>query len=204
MTSKLLRTIVGVGIALGAAPACFGRTAIGDDRSPSDEAGDDTPRERPEPQAPNVDASDARPQRPAEPTEPGDGGIGPLDASPGVEGGMGVLDASPGIDAGVADASSDAPIDPYCDVWWPPTKGSPYRGRVACVDPLHECDDAWAPWGCFELIAPNVCSFDRSWEGPLYCFDGQWRCPPGFDDGPRCTCFGPLPAGETCPTDGGG
>jgi hypothetical protein len=214
MTSKLLRTIVGVGMALGAVPACLGRTAVGDDRSASDEAGDDTPGERSDARGPDVDASvpippdPEEPGRPPDPTEPVDGGSGVPDASPGDashgdDGGTGVLDASPGDDAGAVDASSDAPIDPYCDVWWPPTKGTPERGRVPCVDPLNECEDAWVPRGCMELLAPNVCSFERSWEGPLYCFDGQWRCPPGFDDGPRCVCFGPLPAGETCATDGG-
>ena len=209
MTSKLLRTIVGVGIALGAVPACLGRTAVDDDRLPSDETADDTPAERADARAPDVDASEPNPpdpnppDTPPEPTEPSDGGAGMIDASQGDDGGTGVIDASPGDDAGVVDASSDAPIDPFCDVWWPPTKGSPDRGRVPCVDPLNECVNAWVPRGCMELLAPNVCSFERSWEGPLYCFDGEWRCPPGFDDGPRCVCFGPLPTGETCPTDGG-
>jgi hypothetical protein len=104
-------------------------------------------------------------------------------------------------DGAVTDAATDAPIDPFCDVAWPPTKGNPEPGRVACVDPLGECKNV-EPGRCYRLLAPYQCDITDDRVGPLYCISGEWHCPPGADDGLRCRCWGPLPAGQTC-TDAG-
>lgn len=206
MTSKLRRTIVGVGIALGgAAPACFGRTDVAD--LSSYEEPDDLPN-NPDTRTPDATPADASP--PIR-NDAGDGSVKPVtpmpdaappDASPPD---ASLPDAGPDVDADLVDAASDAAVDaandgmdPFCEVSWPPTKGGPLPPRAPCVDPLNECENAFPPRGCFILAAPGVCGPDRTWEGPLYCINGEWRCPPGTEDGPRCVCFGPLPAGETC------
>jgi len=204
MTSKLKRTIVGVGIALGAAPACFGRTDVGSDRSPSGETDDDGTNDQGDARPPDAQPIDAGTPDRVEPTDAGaPDRIDPTDGSV-------PPDAAPDIDADVTDASSDASVDPFCDVSWPPTKGDPDPGRVACVDPLKECTDAWPPRQCYRLLAPFTCDPTMQRVGPLYCIGGQWQCPPGTDQGSRCRCYGPVPAGQTCtdaglmPADAGG
>jgi hypothetical protein len=159
MTSKLRRTIVGVGIALGgAAPGCFGNSTADGDASDSDD-----------------DTFDA-----------GDPDAGGPDAS---------FDAS-------SDAFADS-VNPFCDVSWPPTKGNPTPGRVACVDPLGECVDAWPPNRCYKMLDPGVCITDQDRQGPLYCVNGEWHCPPGSDDGTACRCFPPSEADiGICPDAG--
>jgi hypothetical protein len=213
VTSKLRRTIVGVGIALGgAAPGCFGRTDVAE-LAPLEGSDEPTATDTPDDRTPDATPTDAgRPSRvdagndsgsnepPTADAGPSDGG--PPDAAP--------PDAAPNLDAGMTDAASDAAVDasndaadPFCDVAWPPTKGLPDPRSAPCVDPLNECKgNAYVPRGCFRLLAPDVCSYERTWEGPLYCIDGEWRCPPGTEDGPRCVCFGPLGEGQTC-TDAG-
>jgi hypothetical protein len=186
MTSKLRRTIVGVGIALGgAAPACFGRTDVasdfatpGDPDEGNERAPDDGSRE------PN--AADAAPPDRA-------------DAS---DGGASAPDAADAGDGATMDAATDAPIDPFCDVSWPPTKANWFSGPVACVDPLNECKNTPVPYQCFRLIEPHVCDPSETRVGPLYCIGGEWRCPPGAAERSGCLCYGPLPAGKTC-TDAG-
>jgi len=191
MTSKLRRTIVGVGIALGgAAPGCFGRTQMLDD-SPSADTEDETTVPLPDARAPEPSPTDAGPPDRSDATDADT----TLDAMPDA-----TPDATPGIDGGL-DASSDGAVDPFCDVSWPPTKGTPSPGRVPCVDPLHECAGAYPPYRCFKLVAPFHCD-GEALEGPLYCIGGEWRCPPGADDGMRCRCWGTLPAGQSC-TDAG-
>lgn len=214
MTSKLLRTIVGVGIALGgAAPACLGRTDVDGEASRAEQA-DDEPSAVPEPREPDADPPDAPPSDAGGPdrVEPTDSGFQPPDTPPNADAGAPDAASDAASDAGrdaASDAAFDASIDaggdagdPFCDVAWPPTKGVPDPRRAPCVDPLKECTGVVPPRGCFRLIEPGVCSYDRTWEGPLYCFDHEWRCPPGTEDGPRCVCFGPLPPGQTC-TDAG-
>jgi hypothetical protein len=198
-TSKLLRTIVGVGIALGAAPACFGRTEVASDASPFGPKDDDTTFN---PSGRGLDGGPSDANSP-DPVDPPIVDASHEEAAP--DGAPIVDAAADAADAG-ADAADagDAAADPFCDVAWPPTKGGPFPPNAPCFDPLHECDDAWVPRGCHELFAPGVCSYERSWEGPLFCIDGEWRCPTGSEDGPRCECFGPLPPGETCATDAGG
>jgi hypothetical protein len=161
MTSKLRRTIVGVGIALGgAAPACFGRTDVLSDFPTPGEGDDETE-------------------------------LAPDDGVP-----------DPGQPDATNDDATGTPIDPFCDVSWPPTKGNQFSGPVACVDPLHECTGKRLPYQCIRLIEPYVCDFRETRVGPLYCIGGEWRCPPGTDPGARCRCSGPLEPGKTC-TDAG-
>ena len=165
MTSKLRRTIVGVGIALGGAtPACFGRTDVSPDF--------------PWPGEPDEESEHTPDTGVPEPS----GGGPPSD--------------------GAMDAETDASIDPFCDVSWPPTKGNRFSGPVACVDPLRECTGKQLPYQCIRLIEPFVCDFRETRVGPLYCIGGEWRCPPGTDEGARCRCYGPRPPGQTC-TDAG-
>ncbi|HEX6764221.1 MAG TPA: hypothetical protein VF103_02060 [Polyangiaceae bacterium] len=193
MTSKLLKTIVGVGIALGAAPACLGRSSTGEL---------EPPREDGEPTSEPVPTGSSRPD-----ASPPDAGPDVVSTPPDAD----VSDAETGdasvTDAGSLDASTDAG-DPFCDVSWPPTKGgSP--GKVACVDPLGDCADTWPPWRCYRVVGENTCSNQFQFEGPLYCIDGQWRCPPGSSEGASCLCWGPLSAGQSCSdagviVDGGG
>jgi hypothetical protein len=157
MTSKLRRTLVGVGIALGGvAPGCFGNSAGGDDGA-SDDDDDDT-----------VDA-------------------GPPDVQ--------------NADAAV-DAWADA-MDPFCDVSWPPTKGNPTPGTVPCVDPLGECTDDYPPIRCYKMVEPGICLRDQDRQGPLYCVDGQWQCPPDSTEGTGCRCWPPTEADVgICPDAG--
>jgi hypothetical protein len=171
VTSKLRRTLVGVGIALGgAAPGCFGRTDVSDRHSPPDD--DDT-------------AGDQR-----------DAGL------PDPDGGIDGDSGAPEAEGGALDASSDGAADQFCDLWWPPTKGSAVWGPVPCVDPLDECANLLPPWRCYRMIAPYTCDLQASQEVPLYCIGGEWRCPPGSDPGERCKCWGPLEPGQVC-SDGG-
>jgi hypothetical protein len=175
MTSKLRKTIVGVGIALGgAAPACFGRTDIVGDLPEPGERDEETEL------TPDARASDPRP----------DGGEA-------ADGSM--TDAG---DGAVPDAATDAPIDQFCDISWPPTKGNRFYGPVPCVDPLHECKNKPLPYQCIRLIEPYVCDWNETRVGPLYCIGGEWRCPPGTAERSGCRCYGPLPPGKTC-TDAG-
>jgi hypothetical protein len=175
VTSKLQRALVGVGMALGgAAPACLGRTAVaGDFPSPGE------------------------PDGVTEPTL-ADSGSDASDASDVTD----ASDATDASDGAAMDAASDALIDPFCDVSWPPTKGNEFSGPVACVDPLRECSNEPLPYRCIRLLEPYVCDLTETRVGPLYCIGGAWRCPPGTDDGARCVCYGPLPPGKTC-TDAG-
>ena len=225
MTSKLRRTIVGVGIAFGgAAPGCFGRTDVrGDFATPSES---DDGNQLADARAPEAGPTDGAPPDRADPSpvpdamSPGDADVADandaavIDAASDAASDADVTDADvvdagndaavsdAGVtDADVADAATDAPIDPFCDVSWPPTKGGP-GGRVACVDPLGECKNVEPPWRCIRLLAPYHCDTTADRVGPLYCISGEWHCPPGTDDGSRCRCWGPLPAGQTC-TDAG-
>jgi len=160
MTSKLRRTIVGVGIALGGtAPGCFGSSSA-DDAAPG--SGDD---------------------------DTSDGGV------PDAQSSDAAMDAS-------TDAWPDA-TDPFCDVSWPPTKGNPTPGTVACVDPLGECANAFPPSRCFKMVEPGACLTNQDRQGPLYCVNGQWECPPGTDNGASCWCWPPSEADVgICPDAG--
>jgi hypothetical protein len=193
MTSKLRRTIVGVGIALGGAvPACFGQSQTGDTRREPDDAHADG--DVPDASSSEAAATDAATDRSAV-TDAA------LDASTDA-----TIDAALDVVTDAAlDASTDATIDaadPFCDVSWPPTKGNPTPGTVPCVDPLGECTDAWPPWRCYEMPSPGTCLGEHDRVGPLYCIGGQWLCPPGSDDGQRCECW-PLPDGSGCNDAGG-
>ena len=173
---------MGVGIALGgaAAPGCFGRSHFDAGDAAAGAAGDSNHE---------PDTSDALTD-------------GTSDAS--------TDSASDASSDGALDASADGPIDPYCDVSWPPTKANPTPGTVPCVDPLHECADASPPWRCYRMIEPGTCLRETDYDGPLYCVDGDWRCPPNSDEGERCTCWsadgGGCPdasAGDMPGADGG-
>jgi hypothetical protein len=127
VSSRLLHTIVGVGIALGAS-GCWARSELPDAAGAQAEGGE---------------AGSAGDQATGGTMVGGREGVG------GNAGTGGVLGTS-----GTSGGDPFQGFDPFCDATWPNTKGTP--PRPACVDPRSECDPFdWHR--CQRVLGPYSC-----------------------------------------------
>jgi hypothetical protein len=94
------------------------------------------------------------------------------------------------------------PIDPFCDVTWPPTKANPDPQAMPCVDPFNQCTDARLQ-NCYRTLDGGACEGGDGRLAPLYCVEGVWQCPPGSLPPESCACFVWNSAARTCPGTGG-
>ena len=150
MTSKLRRTIVGVGIALGgAAPGCFGRSHFDAGDAGAGAAGDSNRRAgrvRRFRTTAHVAATRVRRRRrrarrvamTARSTRP---------------------QTAPSIRTATCRGRR--------------RRETRRRARVPCVDPLHECTDAYPPWRLLPDARTGNVSRETDYDGPLYCVDGR-------------------------------
>jgi hypothetical protein len=191
LKSKLWQTLVGVGVALGGAPlACLGKSAAPAGESDSGggagvAGGGVVPR--------GGSAGEAAPG--------GGGGVTPVGAGGAPPAGAGGVQSG-----GVAGALADGgvPVDPFCEVTWPPTKANPEPQALPCVDPFNQCTTADVPY-CLRVLEGGACEFGDGRAEGLICVAGAWECPPGWMASGFCTCFATNGGESNCERpDGGG
>lgn len=222
MRSKLLHTVVGVGIALGAS-ACGGLASPGHEASGAKGASPEGGRgdlARGGSGAGGLGGgagliSDARGGVGSGPAAGGAGngfsasssaiggvgstaGDGPAAGAAALGGSAGAPSDATGGAAGGGAGGGLQGFDPFCDATWPTTKGH-HSTRPVCVDPTGACDPADQA-RCTELSAPYWC---EDWmEYSPFCIDSAWVCAPGFVLPSDCRCWGSAPEGMAC-TEGG-
>lgn len=86
---------------------------------------------------------------------------------------------------GAAGFGGDPSEDPFCDSTWPTTKGNP--DPPACIDPQNACKDAGPVLICARVDPDHACPGD-----PLaaFCVDAEWVCPEGSVPIRDCWCRG--------------